>query len=174
MEVPENVREHPHYPGYYVSPYGDVYSTRQTILRKMKPSIGRDGFVRYVLCINGKRKCISCQKLVSEVYLPNPNQWKCVRHRDKNKLNNHYSNLEWYDRDERMHDSKRKVWKVINLEKNEEFIVSNLLAFCKSRDLSIDCLRKTHTNGKRNLINSHRNYRLFEHNDTYANEAIPK
>lgn len=34
-------------------------------------------------------------RLVAEHFLPNPNEFKQVNHRDENKHNNHFSNLEW-------------------------------------------------------------------------------
>lgn len=34
-------------------------------------------------------------RLVAELFIPNPKNYKQVNHKDMNKQNNHYSNLEW-------------------------------------------------------------------------------
>lgn len=40
-------------------------------------------------------KCINIHRLVSLAFISNPNNYKVVNHIDGNKLNNHYTNLEW-------------------------------------------------------------------------------
>ena len=43
----------------------------------------------------GKRTPKMIHRLVAEHFLPNPNNYPQVNHKDENKLNNHIDNLEW-------------------------------------------------------------------------------
>jgi len=42
-----------------------------------------------------KRKKFSVHRMMAETYVPNPNNLPQVNHINGDKLNNHYSNLEW-------------------------------------------------------------------------------
>lgn len=53
------------------------------------------GYLYINLWKNGKQKNFRIHRLVAEVFLKNPNNYKCVNHKDNNKLNNNVENLEW-------------------------------------------------------------------------------
>lgn len=58
-------------------------------------------YYRYTLCYaNGKKKRIGAHILVAMAFVPNPNDKPEVNHKDGNKLNNTWSNLEWVTRSE--------------------------------------------------------------------------
>lgn len=48
--------------------------------------------------------------LVAEAYLPNPNSYPIVMHKDDNKQNKHYTNLEWGTISQNTKDAYRKGW----------------------------------------------------------------
>lgn len=62
----------------------------------LKGSIGKNGYVYISLC-DGKResKHFYIHRLVCEAFLKNPDNKKCVNHKDYNKTNNNLENLEW-------------------------------------------------------------------------------
>lgn len=83
--------------GYKVSEYGEVFSLKTNKL--LKPRHSKDGYVYYRLSdkSNGQ-KDINAHRLVANLWIENPNNLETVNHKDGNKENNHYSNLEWMNR----------------------------------------------------------------------------
>ena len=53
------------------------------------------GYLRVGLSKKGKRKMFSVHRLVAETFIPNPNNYSQVNHKDENKQNNKVDNLEW-------------------------------------------------------------------------------
>lgn len=68
-----------------------------TTLRKRKGKVLKpcfDGKGNYIhVCLNGRSKNI--HRLVAKAFIPNPNQYDEVNHKDEDKTNNKVSNLEW-------------------------------------------------------------------------------
>lgn len=90
---------------YQVSNQGRVLSTVVGIGRHSAPRIlcqrpfrARPPWTKHNcvrLLKHGQRKYASVHRLVAKAFLPNPNNYPVVNHRDGNKYNNHVSNLEW-------------------------------------------------------------------------------
>ena len=47
------------------------------------------------ICVNLSRKTYKVHRLVAIAFIENPNNYKCVNHKDECKTNNKASNLEW-------------------------------------------------------------------------------
>lgn len=80
------------YEKYQISNLGNVrnYNTG----RILKPAI-IGGYLTVCLCENRKQKNFRVHKLVALNFIPNPNNFNCINHKDENKLNNCVDNLEW-------------------------------------------------------------------------------
>lgn len=87
---------------YFISTKGKVKSFSHKKPRILKPRISPDGYVWYVLTINGKGKTMRANRLVAKAFIPNPENKNTVNHIDGNKKNNDVSNLEWATRREQM------------------------------------------------------------------------
>lgn len=86
------------YENYMVSSFGRVKSINYNHSGKeriLKLRTDRYGYLRVNLWKNNKQKNFLVHRLIAEAFLPNPNNYPCVNHRDENKQNNNVINLEW-------------------------------------------------------------------------------
>lgn len=86
------------YEDYLISSFGRVWSTKTN--KWLKQSERGDKkinsmYLAVSLGKNGKFKSFSVHRLVAEAFLPNPNNYPQVNHKDENKFNNNVDNLEW-------------------------------------------------------------------------------
>ena len=87
----------PGYDGQYgVTMDGQVYSFKSK--KFMKFEIDKAGYFKIQLSKNNKIKHYLLHRLVANAFIPNPNNYLEINHKDENKQNNHISNLEWCDR----------------------------------------------------------------------------
>ena len=63
--------------------------------KELTPFISNVGYTRIALRNAGKQVKYSVHRLVAEAFLPKEEGRDFVNHLDGNRLNNHYSNLEW-------------------------------------------------------------------------------
>ena len=82
------------YYNYEVSNYGRIRSKNKIL----KPQLKGNGYLQISLCVNGKCKTFLLHRLIAETFIPNPDNYKEVNHKDENKCNNNVSNLEWCTR----------------------------------------------------------------------------
>lgn len=82
---------------YIVSNTGKVMRTNKKNNKEMKLAVSNFGYHRVGLCFNGKKYRKSVHRLVAEAFIPNPNNFPQVNHKDEIRLNNNVANLEWCD-----------------------------------------------------------------------------
>ena len=94
---------------YQIDEFGNVYSLdkkvnagimyHNTVIKKgkqLKPEIQRNGYKRVLLISRENKRCHKLiHRLVAEAFIPNPKNLPQVNHKDGDKNNNHYTNLEW-------------------------------------------------------------------------------
>lgn len=80
------------YDNYLVYPDGRVYSLYKKDF--LTPTL-RNGYLTVMLYKDKKPKRFSVHRLVAGCFIPNPQNYETVNHKDENKLNNHIDNLEW-------------------------------------------------------------------------------
>lgn len=86
---------------YSCSSDGEIKSNKSGKL--LGGTLGHDGYQRIGLMMPyGKQKSFMWHRVVAHVWHPNPNNYGQVDHIDKQKLNNHPSNLEWVTQEENL------------------------------------------------------------------------
>lgn len=83
--------------GYSVREDGQIVGKRGTAI---SPSDNGRGYLIVGVMLDGKRVTKAVHRLVAEVFVANPLGLPEVNHRDGNKRNNHWTNLEWCSRGE--------------------------------------------------------------------------
>lgn len=81
------------YPDYLVYEDGRIWSNKTN--KFLKPAYTRAGYASVELFGYNGRKRFLIHRLVANVYIPNPNHYPQINHKDENPKNNHVNNLEW-------------------------------------------------------------------------------
>ena len=85
---------------YQVSNFGNIMSLNYRNTGRaelMNPWEDKDGYLKIGLRKNRKTDFILVHRLVAQTFLPNPDNYPQVNHKDENKANNRVENLEWCD-----------------------------------------------------------------------------
>ena len=136
MDNAEVWKDIPHYEGrYQVSNYGRIWSVYRS--RIIKPFTEKRGYQRVQLAkATGKYQMELVHRLVALAFIPNPNKYTQVNHKDENPTNNRVENLEWCDA---KYNTNYSAWKMGYCIKQLD-INGNIIA--KYRSLT-DAERKT-------------------------------
>ena len=82
---------------YFISNFGNFKNKKDKLL---KLNINERGYLYCNISTNGKVIKVKIHRLVAIYFIDNLENKDTVNHKDGNKLNNHYSNLEWLTRKE--------------------------------------------------------------------------
>lgn len=69
-----------------------IYSVKDRIL---KQCIDDGGYLCIKLRKDKKTITVRVHRIIAKTFIPNPNNYPCVNHKDGNKMNNSIENLEW-------------------------------------------------------------------------------
>lgn len=119
---------------YFINKRGEILSiginkNSRRVSKYITPQLGPNGYYIVGLMKNNKISYPRLHRLVAITFIPNPNNYPQVNHKDENKANNNVDNLEWctasYNanygtRNERIRrtkvnntiNSKNLIWKV--------------------------------------------------------------
>lgn len=104
-------RDIPQFENYQISNFGRVYSKHKGDIKALE--VNKKGYQAIRPYKKNVRKTFRIHRLVAELFIDNPENKPQVNHIDGNKLNNHYSNLEWCtNRENAIHAAKNKLFVV--------------------------------------------------------------
>lgn len=124
---------------YEVSNHGNVRSIDRVIIEKntfnerhisgknLSKAIGKRGYYIVTLYKNNLGITIPVHRLVSTAFIPNPENKPAINHKDLNRLNNYYKNLEWVTvLENNLHSIENGglIKPVIQLDFNDNYIAS--------------------------------------------------
>ena len=94
------------YPHYSISDAGIVRRNHYTRIDKigrktdvkemiLKQHVDKDGYLRVTLVKDGKNYFAPLHRLIAKAFIPNPNNYPVINHKNENKKDNSLENLEW-------------------------------------------------------------------------------
>lgn len=105
------------YPNFVINEDGQIKNVATGNF--MTPYIGKSGYYHVNLNFDNKVKNIRLHKALAETFIPNPNNYPIVHHKDENKLNYELDNLEWTT------DAKNVQYHIQNEVNNNNPFVNN-------------------------------------------------
>lgn len=90
------------------------YMTKERILSMRVCGTQRE-YLAVMLCVDNIHKQFKIHRLVAEAFIPNPNNYKEINHKDENKANNNVENLEWCTRSYNVNYGRGKEKRVLQL-----------------------------------------------------------
>jgi hypothetical protein len=109
---------------YLIFEDGRVYSKKSKKFLKSHPNGMGGGYLRVGLWKDGKNEPFKIHRLIGLHYIPNPHNYPCIDHIDRNRQNNSIDNLRWVNN--QMNSQNRDV------HKNNKLQIKNI-SYDKSR-----------------------------------------
>lgn len=92
MELFKDIKD---FEQYQISTMGRVWSKNKNKIMQVGKHKSNSGYIQIMLYKDGKYHWKYIHRMVAETFLPNPQGFRTVNHKDGNKFNNCISNLEW-------------------------------------------------------------------------------
>lgn len=126
---------------YKIDECGNIYKRRGKGFLKHWPD--KDGYHRIVVPVKGTTVNKIVHRLVYEAFIGPIPEGMTVDHKDSNRTNNHYSNLQLMTFEENAIKGNAKNWKFVSPE-GEVVEIYNLTAFCREHGLDKSHMAEVH------------------------------
>ena len=113
---------------YSISNLGRVMSHHRSKHRLLRPRINNKGYVLVNLCKNGGMKTFKIHVLVAKHFLANPHGLTEINHKDEDKTNNRFDNLEWCTRSYNVNYGTR-------ISRQRKALIKGVIQFSRSGDM---------------------------------------
>ncbi|QKN84964.1 hypothetical protein AG74_124 [Vibrio phage AG74] len=149
----------PSYEGIYaITNTGQVFTFHKGSPNILKATVNKsNGYPYVMLQNNGSKENVTVHSLVAKlfVYNPNPDKYKVINHKDENKENSYYLNLEWCDTLYNNQYSLKDGY-IVTSPDGVEHEVTSLRAFALERNLDPSGMTKV-AKGKQK---THKGYKV--------------
>lgn len=130
------------YKNFLIDEHGNVKNLKTD--HTYKNTIGKKGYLMVTLPLGarGKVKSIRIRKAVAETFIPNPNNYPVVHHKDEDKTNPYVENLEWTTHKENTRYHLEKLSKGTDffnnrkLAESDVFVIRSLDGILSRKELS--------------------------------------
>lgn len=102
------------YPDYLIEETGAIFSLKSN--KYLKASLMSNGYTTVELFNNLGSKRLLVHRLVAQAFIPNPNGYPCINHKDEIRNHNHVSNLEWCDYKYNQNYGTCKIRRVMHID----------------------------------------------------------
>ncbi len=133
--------------GYFCDSKGNFYSKRQGSLKKLRTSIGHQGYLVIGFLVNGRKKQVQfrAHRIIALTFIPNPDNLPVVDHKNGDLNNISVKNLRWVTRSENSRNIINQHEKFLNdftenEIKNQIWKPTNYFNECKIHDVFISNL----------------------------------
>ena len=143
------------YDNFSITEHGEIKNLLTNHI--YKHSIHKTGYCMVYLPMGkrGKIKAIRVHKAVAETFIPNPNKYPIVHHKDENRGNPDYTNLEWVTAQkntEYHHDELKKETEYYNNRKLNKEDIEQIKLYRK-QNISYSKIAEMFNTSKTTIIN---------------------
>ena len=110
---------------YEVSDKGRVRNKETNRLKKLQKN--GSGYMKTILHIDKIQKAVFAHRLVAMAFIPNPNNYSDVNHKNKDRADNRVENLEWVTKSQNMKHSHENGHKSFKRAVNQYDLDDNLI-----------------------------------------------
>jgi hypothetical protein len=157
-------KELPVDPRYLVSEDGQIKGLDGRLLKQAKDT---RGYLFVTLNNNYQQYHLSMHRAVALCYIPNPHNYPQVNHKDEDKTNNHYTNLEWCDNRYNSHYSHSKA--VLMIDKDTNKVIKRFEAV---RDVDEYFGAKAHQSVSKCCLHRPRYYSAYGYRWEFEDELV--